>query len=535
MSEAESTPPPVDPQDAVPREKRRRRPNVLILLTFLGAFLLLLIVFREVLFPFLMAIFLAYLVEPVVLWVKRSRLFGIKWARGPIIVLVYIFVIGGLGFLAWKGLTKAATEVRTGATKLSRALKQQGARAVFRLEDETGTEAAGDTDGPTKERRTKSIIVPQGTRLTFRAIRPGQGEATPAVRTYTTLHDVRIPPGENEATVILDREGDNRKPIPPPEEAEDTVDPLRAGIAKYDDGKIVNDRVLTLSVGEPAKGAEVLFEREVLGPVLASLRKIHLDFEPGDLRNFIQIKAAAYSEDLPNKVAKGAVKVAGTIVVSLYEFLLILMITAFLVMDRKEIASFFSSLPPQRYKSSYESLVQYIDRGLSGVIRGQLVICLVNGVLTYLGLLLLGVPYAVVLACVAAVLSLIPVFGTIASSIPIVLIAATVSVTTGVLALAWIALIHLLEANLLNPLIMGSNAHMHPVIIIFALLAGEHSFGVWGALLAVPTMSIIQSCFLFYLHEIEGLPKKAPPPHGGGFGGFWAKVKSVFGKKEATA
>ena len=42
-----------------------------------------------------------------------------------------------------------------------------------------------------------------------------------------------------------------------------------------------------------------------------------------------------------------------------------------------------------------------------------------------------------------------------------------------------------------------------------ALLAGEHAYGVWGALLAVPTMSIVQSCFRFYLHEVEGLPRRA--------------------------
>jgi predicted PurR-regulated permease PerM len=95
-----------------------------------------------------------------------------------------------------------------------------------------------------------------------------------------------------------------------------------------------------------------------------------------------------------------------------------------------------------------------------------------------------------------------------------VLVAATDGLWTGGLALAWIGFIHLLEANLLNPLIMGSHAEMHPVIIVFALLAGEHSFGAWGALLAVPTMSILQSCFLFYRHEIEGIPREPAKPHG---------------------
>jgi len=52
------------------------------------------------------------------------------------------------------------------------------------------------------------------------------------------------------------------------------------------------------------------------------------------------------------------------------------------------------------------------------------------------------------------------------------------------------------------------------VLIIFALLAGEHSFGVWGALLAVPTASIIQSSFKYYRHEILGVPHEESHGHG---------------------
>ena len=139
-------------------------------------------------------------------------------------------------------------------------------------------------------------------------------------------------------------------------------------------------------------------------------------------------------------------------------------------------------------------------------------------------------PYAVFLSFVAAVLSLIPVFGTIISSIPIVLIAMTDGLDTGLYALVWILFIHALEANMLNPLIMGSHARMHPVIIIFALLAGEHSFGIWGALLAVPTMSIIQSCFRYYLYEVEGMPKPGDDDKHL-IGTLWEKGKALFVKQ----
>jgi len=143
------------------------------------------------------------------------------------------------------------------------------------------------------------------------------------------------------------------------------------------------------------------------------------------------------------------------------------------------------------------------DRGLSGVIRGQLVICLVNGVLTFVGLLIFDVKYALLLSVVAGVMSLIPIFGSILSTIPIVALALVstdhgVDVFKGVAAFLWILGIHFVEANFLNPHILGNAAKMHPVLVVFALIAGEHTFGLVGALFAVPVASVIQTLFVYF-------------------------------------
>jgi predicted PurR-regulated permease PerM len=100
-----------------------------------------------------------------------------------------------------------------------------------------------------------------------------------------------------------------------------------------------------------------------------------------------------------------------------------------------------------------------------------------------------------VLALVATVLSLIPIFGSIISAIPAVALGLTQSVGTAVFVFVWIIGIHQIEANVLNPKIMGDAAKIHPVLVIFSLLVGEHFFHTVGALLAVPCMSIAQSVF----------------------------------------
>jgi predicted PurR-regulated permease PerM len=193
--------------------------------------------------------------------------------------------------------------------------------------------------------------------------------------------------------------------------------------------------------------------------------------------------------------------VAG-VVSGIAKLFLVLMVAAFILIDMVRVQGFLRSLVPQPYQVDYDRIIAGVDRGLSGVIRGQLLICLINGVLTYIGLVIFKVKYSLLLAGIAAVMSLIPIFGSVLSSIPIVAIALISSgsfdLKQGLAVLAWIIGIHLVEANFLNPKIMGDSAKIHPVLVVFALIAGEHSYGLVGALFAVPVASIIQTIFTYY-------------------------------------
>jgi predicted PurR-regulated permease PerM len=185
-----------------------------------------------------------------------------------------------------------------------------------------------------------------------------------------------------------------------------------------------------------------------------------------------------------------------------FVFGLTLMLAAYTMLTRERIFGFFESLVRPVSRPSWRAFLVRVDRGLSGVVRGQLVICLVNGVLSAIGFALVGLKYWPVLALIATLLSLIPIFGSIVSAIPAVLLGLTQSLGTAVFVLLWIVGIHQLEANFLNPKIMGDAAKIHPLLIVFSLLVGEHFFGVVGALLAVPVMSIAQSLFLHLREEL---------------------------------
>ncbi len=196
---------------------------------------------------------------------------------------------------------------------------------------------------------------------------------------------------------------------------------------------------------------------------------------------------------------------------AVFVFGITLMLAAYLILTRERIIKFFLSLVRPVTRPSFEALFERIDRGLAGVVRGQIIICMINGVLSAIGFAIVGLKYWPVLALIAAVLSLIPIFGSIVSSIPAVAIGLTQGLGTAVFVLVWIIGIHQLEANFLNPKIMGDQAKIHPVLIVFSLIVGEHFCGAPGALLAVPCMSIAQSLFLHFRYVIHRAdPELAP-------------------------
>jgi predicted PurR-regulated permease PerM len=244
-------------------------------------------------------------------------------------------------------------------------------------------------------------------------------------------------------------------------------------------------------------------------------------FDPNKILSDAVGKSFAYAQRNALELARIGRDIVAGVSRVIFIFGITLMLAAYMMLTREKIQGFFTSLVRPSARPSFALLLWRIDKGLSGVVRGQLIICLVNGVLSAIGFAIVGLKYWPVLALVATVLSLIPIFGSIISSIPAVALGLTQSFGTAVFVLVWIIGIHQLEANFLNPKIMGDQAKIHPVLVIFSLLVGEHFFHTVGALLAVPCMSIAQSVFVHFRHvvqtrdpEMAGEPVASMPPPG---------------------
>jgi predicted PurR-regulated permease PerM len=236
--------------------------------------------------------------------------------------------------------------------------------------------------------------------------------------------------------------------------------------------------------------------------------RFHVDLAAG-IAEALRDVSAGLRAQLGDVVALSRTLLAGTFK-TVFFFILLFMLTAFMSMDAPRMVRYAESLMPVAWRGDFRRLLHGIDAGLAGVVRGQFTIMLVNGVLTFVGLLVLRIPFAFALSALATLLYVVPIFGTIISSIPIVLLALTAGgLGKGLLALLWILVIHALESYVLNPKIMGDASRIHPVLIVLALVVGERTAGIVGALLAVPVASVFVAIFRFLLRRLAELDERA--------------------------
>jgi predicted PurR-regulated permease PerM len=172
-------------------------------------------------------------------------------------------------------------------------------------------------------------------------------------------------------------------------------------------------------------------------------------------------------------------------------FVLVLALTYYLVVEESAFWRFFKSITPHRYHTYVGDLLMEVQRKMGMWLRGQLVLAFTIGFCVYIGLRILGVPYALVLAFFAGLMEFIPYIGPIVSAVPAILIAMSGSVFQGVLVVLMYMVVQWCENHLLVPTIMRRAIGINPIVSILALLIGAKLGGIVGAVLAIPVATAI--------------------------------------------
>ncbi|SFP93074.1 AI-2E family transporter [Salibacterium halotolerans] len=174
----------------------------------------------------------------------------------------------------------------------------------------------------------------------------------------------------------------------------------------------------------------------------------------------------------------------------------------YFVKDYRAFQKFVKRVTPVRWRDEAHLLAVSIDEALGSYIRGQFIVAGTVGLLSTLALFWMDVPSALILGLFIGLTDIIPYFGPILGAIPAVIAAGTVSVNKAVLTAAVLFIIQQIEGNLLSPYIVGRNVHIHPLMIVFALLLGFEAAGVIGLLLAVPLFVVVHHVIaVFHSHR----------------------------------
>jgi len=167
-------------------------------------------------------------------------------------------------------------------------------------------------------------------------------------------------------------------------------------------------------------------------------------------------------------------------------------LTFYILKDVVVIKRTISNLLPGKHRRKLLAWLSKIDSTLGSWIRGQLLIAFMVGVLSMIGLSIIGLDFAILLGVLAGMLDVIPYFGPIIGGIPPVVVGLLVSPAMGIKALAVIIVIQQIESNLITPQILGHSLGLHPLIVIFALLLGGELGGLVGMILSVPVAAILK-------------------------------------------
>lgn len=186
----------------------------------------------------------------------------------------------------------------------------------------------------------------------------------------------------------------------------------------------------------------------------------------------------------------------------------LLVITFYLLLERENLDKYLLVVFGKSREKQAKDLVDKLAARLGGWVRGELILMLTIGVLTYVGLFLLGVPYALPLAIIAGILEIIPNIGPMISAIPAILIGFTVSPFMGIATAALYFLIQQVENSVIVPKVMQKAVGVNPLITILALAIGFQLAGAVGAILSVPFVIVthVVAVEVFGLEDIHFPP-----------------------------
>lgn len=215
-------------------------------------------------------------------------------------------------------------------------------------------------------------------------------------------------------------------------------------------------------------------------------------FGLGDLIRSIQ--------QISSNVSDGFVKIISMIFGGLLSFILIIVLSFYFLVQEDGVSNFLRLITPIQHENYIINLWKRSQRKIGQWMQGQILLGVIIAVLLYLGLMILGIKNALLLAVLAGIMEIIPMFGPILSAIPAIMMAFVGGgVTSAVLVLGLCTIVQQFENHLIYPLVVKKVVGVSPVVVILALIIGYDLAGFLGIVLSVPMVSALME----FVDDIE--------------------------------
>lgn len=175
---------------------------------------------------------------------------------------------------------------------------------------------------------------------------------------------------------------------------------------------------------------------------------------------------------------------------SIATLIFVLVITFYMTIEEEALKKFIRSIAPIQFQPYLVQKVNRIQTKMGAWLRGQLLLMLIIGVLSFIILVTLGVPYALVLACVAGLAEFVPFLGPIIAAVPAAFFAYTDAPWKAIAIIVLYAIMQQVENQIIVPQIMKKAVGLNPIVVIAVMLVGAKIAGIAGILLAVPATTI---------------------------------------------
>ncbi|MFY4777002.1 AI-2E family transporter [Metabacillus sp. RGM 3146] len=216
----------------------------------------------------------------------------------------------------------------------------------------------------------------------------------------------------------------------------------------------------------------------------------------------IKEKAMGYISVISQKLAGNMFNVISTVASIATVLVVVPFILFYFLKDDHKLRPFLMRFLPEEHEAEGNRILVDVDKTLSAYIIGQFIVACVDGVLMYIGYLIIGLDSALILAVFATFLTVVPFLGPFIGILPALFIAFQQSPIMALKVLIVLVAVQQIEGNLVSPHVMGKRLNVHPLTILLLLLVAGSLYGFIGILVAIPFYSalktVVQNFFLFF-------------------------------------